>query len=332
MMYRIYNLALRSNIPLPELRDASCRRSDCEFTLLRNTPLRVGRGARWRRHWQIGGRPWLSVVDHRAAHVLRFHRLADFVVSGHPRQIACHADPKTPRDTIRHLLLDHVIPLVLSDGGHVVLHGSAIKVGGSGVAFLGPGGAGKSTLAASFGASGAGLLADDGVLVERRGRRIVAIPAYAGLRLWPETVADIGLRRGARRPGAYDRTKQRIGPGQSRLSFLVRPVPLRLAYVLVAPGPRQRRVVIEPLSRRDGVVELVKQAYRLDFTRRDQLANQLQQLSRISGTLELRRLRVPRGLTRLSEVRRAILVDLAGEPVPAALDRTGRAGELMVSE
>jgi len=54
------------------------------------------------------------------------------------------------------------------------LHASAVAIGGRGLLILGPSGAGKSGLALRLMALGARLVADDRVLVERRGAGLVA--------------------------------------------------------------------------------------------------------------------------------------------------------------
>ena len=52
---------------------------------------------------------------------------------------------------------------------------------------------GKSTLVASFAASGARIITDDALVVEPRGNQWWAVRSYPGVRLWPET-ADIVIR------------------------------------------------------------------------------------------------------------------------------------------
>lgn len=63
------------------------------------------------------------------------------------------------------------------------LHGSAVALDGRGLLILGAAGAGKSGLALSLMALGARLVADDRVLLERRGDAVAAAapPALRGL-------------------------------------------------------------------------------------------------------------------------------------------------------
>ncbi len=57
----------------------------------------------------------------------------------------------------------------------LVLHASAVAIDGRGALITGPSGAGKSALALQLMALGATLVADDGVLLRRRGDALVAL-------------------------------------------------------------------------------------------------------------------------------------------------------------
>lgn len=74
-------------------------------------------------------------------------------------------------------------PDVSRDSGILCLHASAVAVGGRALLILGASGSGKSGLALRLMALGAELVADDRVLVERRGAGLVARApaALAGL-------------------------------------------------------------------------------------------------------------------------------------------------------
>ena len=63
------------------------------------------------------------------------------------------------------------------------LHASCVELSGTGVVLVGPSGSGKSDLALRLIDEGAQLVADDRVVIERRGARLIARPpeAIAGL-------------------------------------------------------------------------------------------------------------------------------------------------------
>src|SRR5262249_8950886 len=94
--------------------------------------------------------PWLRLTRDGASLLREFDGGGVFTFSPGDQSIAVHLDERGLTDTAHHLLLDQVLPLVLSHTGRLVLHASALDLEGRGVAFVGSGGVGKSTLAASF--------------------------------------------------------------------------------------------------------------------------------------------------------------------------------------
>jgi hypothetical protein len=75
-------------------------------------------------------------------------------------------------------LLGPVLAFVLRLRGVTCLHASAVALGGRAVAFLGPPGAGKSTIAAALARRGHAVLTDDLLALCERGDRFFAQPGY----------------------------------------------------------------------------------------------------------------------------------------------------------
>ncbi|HKS96499.1 MAG TPA: hypothetical protein VJV74_10250, partial [Terriglobia bacterium] len=123
----------------------------------------------------------------------------------------CRPRKAIPLDTVRHLFLDQVFPLLLSKRGRLVLHASAVLIPGGAIAFLGETGQGKSTLASSFSQRGFPFLTDDCLLLEEKGGQLVGIPSYPGLRLWPKTVAALFAEEPPVSRVAHYTTKKRLG-------------------------------------------------------------------------------------------------------------------------
>lgn len=118
--------------------------------------------------------------------VVEFPGWATFELSR--AKVTLLVDATDDPDLIAHLLLDHVMPRVVSLRGDLMTH-AAGAVGPSGWAhvFLGPTGAGKSTLATAMAAAGWPLLDDDGIRVIERDGAPHALPGYAGVRLLPDS-------------------------------------------------------------------------------------------------------------------------------------------------
>ena len=83
---------------------------------------------------------------------------------------------------------------VLHRRGRLVLHGSAVDVGGRAVVLLGQKGAGKSTTAAALVARGHALLTDDLVVVDDApDGQPCCFPGPLQVKLWPESAEALGL-------------------------------------------------------------------------------------------------------------------------------------------
>ncbi len=167
----------------------------------------------WRHHWRNADdvvELSLGLVEGR--HLLRFPGLADFSLP-HSDVVEVRSAAGVSSHTIDHLLLDQVLPRWIARDGTLVLHASAVVTGaGQAILALGASGAGKSTLAASLAARAQGhVLADDGVFVTLQGDQWLALPAYAGLRLWPDSASRLFPSSGVSLPVNHYSDKMRVG-------------------------------------------------------------------------------------------------------------------------
>ena len=263
-LYRISGTRFESSVPCDELVPEPGGEPEFTFRLGDDQPSLL-KPSKWLNHWYLyDGSIWLSFAKIEAGYLLRFPAYADFIVSADGRNILGSLRKGCPPETMRHLLLNQVIPIVLSQLGKLVLHASACATQQGVMAFLGTTGMGKSTLAASFGLRGYPVLTDDCLLVERRGDRAWSVPSYGGLRLWPESVEALFDEQPDLRPMAHYTDKRRVLFRQAPAEH---PFWLRAVYVLAEPESEQMRdVVIIPLSAREALFEIVKHTFQLDVT------------------------------------------------------------------
>jgi len=310
-VYRVSGASFASALAFPELTPIGRARPQTTLVVAarRVAPARPV----WYHEWtDANGAVWTRLARVGAGHLLRFPRLADFAISRDQSRVRMWARPGTPVETLRHLFLNQVWPLVLAARGALVLHASAVETPAGAIAFLGATGLGKSTLAASFAASGAALVTDDCLRVEVGGGRPRAVPSHPSVRLWPATA-----RRLADVPAAAGRVAHYTGklrlPAATRLPFARRPVRLVKAYVLDPPSRARTggaAAAITPLSGRDALAALIGHLYRLDVGHPDALSRDFGHLVALATRVPMARLRPTRGLARLHEVRQAILKDL----------------------
>lgn len=251
------------------------------------------------------GTLWTGFYRVEDAYCLRFPGLADFRLSQDGRQVQAWPVSGVSDATLQHLYLNQVLPLALSKQGKLVLHGSAVEVGGEGVAFIGASGRGKSTLAASFAANGFRFLTDDGLLVEPDGEEYRILPSHPSIRLWQDSEEALAVASVRKAPPVQFTTKSRFLAGGDGIIFCDQPRRLRRVYFL-GEGV-QAKVVFERVNPSGIVIELVKNSFLLETREHEWLAAHFDGLSILAGQPIFYRLDYPRRYEDLAQVRQAIV-------------------------
>jgi hypothetical protein len=308
-IYELYGLAVESPFALPAPRVSSTVRPEVR--------LRAGGAERF-----FEGRACVAGSGSRQAWFectrsadggtyLRWRDLFECLISSDGRSIVYRADEAATRDSFNVYLLGHVLSFSLVALGLEPLHGTVVKVGGAGVAFLGNCGYGKSTLAAAFLARGYPIVTDDLVALRQEAGAWAVSPGIPRLKLFP----SVARRLLDRHHGAA------MNPGTAKLVLPLnrdeavrRPVPLKALYVLAAPGrssPQRGQVTIRTLSGGEAFMETVRAAFNLLVLEKARLANQFDLAARLVAGVPLRRLHYPRRLSMLPAVCDAVLADLS---------------------
>jgi hypothetical protein len=308
-LYQVYGLKLKSNITFPELSWGDGDSAQCTFQLLPAQQAESAKG-HWFHCWHSpDGKVWLSFGRQGSHYLLRFPDLADFRIAAGEEEVCCYRSPGIPLETIRHLFLDQVLPLILSQRGKLVLHASAVAVADGAIAFVGKTGLGKSTLAASFLKAGFPLLTDDCLLLEEREGRLLVQPSYPGLRLWDDVLDALPEPLAGLAPVAHYTDKKRLVLNNRQPRFITGQPLLRSVYFLAASEEAGARLelAITPLHPRVAFMELLSHAYKLDIRDQAMLRKEFDILGRIVALPLFYRLAFPRDLSLLSTVQQAIL-------------------------
>lgn len=308
--YRICDLVLASNTELPELAPTQALDAECRFELLPagNPP---ADDIDWFHHWtidegEVTKEPWLRFGRTATGYLLRFSSFGDFFVSTDMMKIQCRPLSGTPGVTVRHLLLDQVIPLVLSRRERIVLHASAVLTRHGVIAFAGKSGQGKSTLAASFAREGFALVSDDCLVLRAGSEGWTAVPSYPGLRLWPSTVEEVLLEDAPTADVAHYTLKRRLGD-TDRLQYASEPAPLQRLFFLADDAGE---VTLETLSPGRAIMAMVACAYNLDSKGAVFLRRQFDTVVRLAEEVPAYAVHYPREFAALPAVREAILRQL----------------------
>lgn len=115
-------------------------------------------------------------------------------VSRDVRYIRVFPDADTDERVVGLLLGGPVTTFVMRELGQVLLHASAVTTSRGAIAFLGPKGRGKSTMAAAFLMRGAALLTDDILLLQVRDDGVYGVPGPPVMKVWDATAENtLGL-------------------------------------------------------------------------------------------------------------------------------------------
>ena len=303
--YRFCDLTLQSNVELLEI-EAPSGPAHLVFHLEPNGH-RIRTVRRWNRHWyRHDGEVFLSYARNESNSIIRFPKVADFVVSADSKSISCFKRVDIPIETIKHLLLDQVLPRVLCQQGKTMLHASCVLLPRGSVAFVGGSKSGKSTLAAAFYGQGFPLLSDDCLLLDERWESIVAIPSYLTLRLWPDSFESVLGCTIPAVPVVKGRSKKRLTlPPDSRSQS--QEAPLLGIFCLDSSLDSNGNVLIHPISKRDSLIAFTKHSFQLGITDLDSIQQLLSRVERVVERVPFYSLDYQREYDKLPVVCKAIL-------------------------
>jgi hypothetical protein len=262
---RAYGLDIQSGIELPEFLPSQGG-SDVTVPLDHETAPDCGR-----QQWSIAA----DIAECCFSGVGRFR-----ISQG--SQIRVTAFPGVAPELLRLYVEGMMMAILLHQRGYFVLHSSMVEIDGRGVAFVGPVGAGKSSLAMAMHALGGRLVADDNAAVRISSGAPCVLPAFPRVKLYPDIAAALGIHpdklAGLHATQAKKTTLIENG-------FATAPVPLHRIYALSRePSPTRK------LSRPEAAVELIKHSiparWGLPGT-----AEQLRECAYFSGLVPIYRIR-----------------------------------------
>ncbi len=313
--YRWCELALAADFDIPELPRANSP-SDlmAEWRVTIETGASPDRPHReWFHQWEFpDGRKWVAFARDSGGYLLRFPGLADFDIVPPARTIGVHPEPATPAHTLRHLLLDQVLPLVAGTRDRLALHGSAVATTRGAVLFLGGPGYGKSTLAAQLARRGCELVSDDCCLLVRSVSGFDVVPSYPGVRLAPDSVSEVFGESDQKYANvAHYTTKLRVAGERPELGFRNARLPLSRIYVIEPDGgiDGASGVAIQPRARRAALFDLLNYTFHLDVGDPVRVREAFDLAADIALQYDVRRLVFPWELSKSDAVAEAILVD-----------------------
>ena len=222
-------------------------------TLLAAAPFRI---------WKLpSGEEWAASFRNGGGIRIRFHNLADFVLSADGAQVTCTPTPGASEATIEHLYFNQVLPLALSQLGKLAFHASAVEIAGGAVAFSATSGHGKSSIAAAFAADGSAFLTDDALALEQVNTSYEVQPSPPLLRLWADSQERLVSGEVKLAPAVSYTAKARLLAGEG-LPHCDAPRRLLAAYFLGDGATSE--VTLGRLSPAEGLIAWASHSFLLD--------------------------------------------------------------------
>lgn len=316
--YRIYGLHLHCDRPIPGLASTQSAPSPDLRIWFHAWPASPGGDPRIREpvlyespYRGDGGEPNLKLWELEEGWGFRmlFADETEFLVDRRGTRVWARWPAHLTVEDTASYLLGPVLAFVLRLRGVCSLHASAVGITEEAVAFVGPPGAGKSTLAACFARRGYIVVSDDNVaLIEQNGGVLVP-PAFPRLGLWPDAVEAMFGSPDALPLQTPTWEKRYLDLTADGYSFGSRPLPLAALYILGGRPPDLRTPAATRLSPREALLALVRNSYVNYLLDRQMRARELELLGRLVTRLPVRQVFSPPDFAYVPEVCDAVLED-----------------------
>ena len=199
--------------------------------------------------------------------------------------------------TLAAAILGRVLAVLLYRRGYLVMHGSGAAIDGSGAAFVGLKGSGKSSVAAGLYARGHASVTDD-IVVVRLGDRPSLVPSFPRIKLDERTLATLGLVDGGRETDG-----KRWHAVDDR--FNGDPVPLDTVFVLEerdVDGPTVD--ALEPATAMERLLRHSASAELVEATETEE--RHFRECAQVADAADVKRLYRPDDLSQLPELARTV--------------------------
>jgi hypothetical protein len=295
--YRAYGLALHSDLAVPELEPDDAEAAD--------VTVRLGSIDRPMPEPPAGTRFEFGPDDQYLAWLM----VGRFLIRD-GREIVVEPLAEAGEALVRMPLLGPVMAVLLHLRGMLVLHASAVAIGGRSAIFLGDKQAGKSTTAAALVGAGHRLIADDVLAIqfpESDGPWIA--PGFPHLKLDVDVAKAVIGDGAAALPPAHPSFEKR----QHRLTEPFSHARVRPARIYVLS--RDAVAASTPLAAADALTALIRFSYITRFGasafKGEMAGAHLRQCAKLAGSVGVSRLDVPSGVERLGDVVRLVERDVA---------------------
>jgi hypothetical protein len=320
--YRLFGLRVRSNLALPGLEPVLTGPGDAQVRLhfggfpeatgaiaepFFTSCIRTGSGEPMQRIWKIAGGAFLRIA---------YADSTQFWLDAQGRDVWCGWGEHSSFEDAASYLMGPILGYLLRLRGVTCLHASAVRCGEGAAVFIGPGGAGKSTLAAAMALRGHAVVSEDVVALGERNGVFDAAPAYPYLGLWPESVQALyGPEKDfAAFSGNFAKRMVRLSSSGSQ--FAAEAVALDSLFLLEERSNAAAAPFLESIDKRQALMGLVANTYANLLLDDELRAREFAFLGRLVNAVPVKRLRPHGSLSRIDGLCGLIENEVASRKAP----------------
>jgi hypothetical protein len=319
--YRILGLRVRSNLALPVLEPTQTDCQEAEVSLhfgsfpaqerpaneelFFTSSIRSENGEPMQRIWKMAEGALLR-IDYADG--------TQFWLDRSGREVWSRWSGNSSFEDAVSYLLGPILGYVLRLRGIPCLHASAVRCGARAAVFVGPGGAGKSTLAAAMALRGHEVVSEDVVALRECGGLFYVVSGYPYVGLWPDSVRALyGQERDfAAFSGNFP--KRLVCSDSSGLRFSAETVALDSLFLLEERSSAAAAPLVESIDRREAFMWLVANTYANLLLDGEMRAQEFAFLGRLLNAVPVKRLRAHGDLSRIGALCELIENEVA--PLP----------------
>lgn len=317
--YTAFGLEISSGQPLPGLtRSLRARPADL-YVHFGKPATRFAEDYLFEKTFPVGSADPVLIVrrDREGSFHFQYRDNTTFVIDAHGSEVWADWPDDLTFEDMSTYLYGPIFAFLLRRRGLLCLHASSIRVGGSAIAVLGSGGAGKSTTAAAFAKSGFHVITDDVTALVEQSSTFLVQPGYPGLRLWPDSVSSLWGSPDALPAMTPNWEKRYLDLPKNGYQFATQPIPLSAIYVLGKRVDDPNAPLIEP-DQQPAFVRLLANSYQNYLLDNGMRACEFDVLSRLVKAVPVRLVSPHADISRLPQLLELILRDIEVlQPLPA---------------
>ncbi len=204
---------------------------------------------------------------------------------------------------IKLFIIGYAMGMLLHQRGRLVLHANAVNMGNEAILFTGSRGKGKSTTTFAMHKKGHKLISDDILSLEFNKKIPVVIPGFPGIKLWPDTLRNMGEYPEVIPKIHLDSEKRFY---YTHKDFSHSKIPLKAIYSIES----SEKTIIEDLNPHKSIIELIRSSYCYLLFNKKELFKNLEQCGYIVNNTPVKRLKIKRSYDNVDDIIKKIEEDL----------------------